>query len=63
MLSFVYYFYNLMPLSRGSSVVAYTVAMGMFMAIGREVTGKLPHGKVRTIYNSLLSYMECHVLS
>ena len=46
-LSFVYYFYNLMPLSRGSSVVAYTVAMGLFMAVGREITGKIPQGKVR----------------
>ena len=45
-LSFVYYFYNLMPLTRGSSVVAYSVALGLFMAIGREVTGKIPQGKV-----------------
>ncbi|KAI8478173.1 Tetratricopeptide repeat protein 13 [Branchiostoma belcheri] len=41
----VYYFYNLLPLSRGSSVVAYTVAMGMLMALGKEVTGKIPPGK------------------
>ncbi|XP_078672674.1 tetratricopeptide repeat protein 13-like isoform X1 [Branchiostoma floridae x Branchiostoma belcheri] len=42
----VYYFYNLLPLSRGSSVVAYTVAMGMLMALGKEVTGKIPPGKM-----------------
>ncbi|XP_073230199.1 tetratricopeptide repeat protein 13-like [Porites lutea] len=41
----VYYFFNLMPLSRGSSAVAYTVALGLFLAVGRETTGKIPQGK------------------
>ncbi|XP_064600011.1 tetratricopeptide repeat protein 13-like [Liolophura sinensis] len=45
-LSMVYYFYNLMPLSRGSSVVAYSVALGLIMSLGREVTGKIPTGKL-----------------
>uniref|UniRef100_A0A8D0G763 Tetratricopeptide repeat domain 13 n=1 Tax=Sphenodon punctatus TaxID=8508 RepID=A0A8D0G763_SPHPU len=45
-LSLVYYFYNLMPLSRGSSVVAYSVIMGALMASGEEVAGKIPKGKV-----------------
>uniref|UniRef100_A0A671PX57 Uncharacterized protein n=1 Tax=Sinocyclocheilus anshuiensis TaxID=1608454 RepID=A0A671PX57_9TELE len=36
-LSLVYYFCNLMPLSRGSSVVAYSVVMGALMASGKEV--------------------------
>ncbi|OCT77871.1 tetratricopeptide repeat protein 13 [Xenopus laevis] len=45
-LSLVYYFYNLMPLSRGSSVVAYSVIMGALMASGKEVTGKIPKGKL-----------------
>ncbi|KAG9484125.1 hypothetical protein GDO78_009828 [Eleutherodactylus coqui] len=45
-LSLVYYFYNLMPLSRGSSVVAYSVIMGALMAGGKEVSGKIPKGKV-----------------
>jgi len=44
-LSLVYYFFNLMPLSRGSSAVAYTVALGLFLAVGRETTGKIPPGK------------------
>ncbi|CAH3134240.1 unnamed protein product [Pocillopora meandrina] len=44
-LSLVYYFFNLMPLSRGSSAVAYTVALGLFLAVGRETTGKIPSGK------------------
>lgn len=37
-LSLVYYFYNLMPLTRGSSVVAYTVALGLIMSLGRQVS-------------------------
>ncbi|KAM4771707.1 tetratricopeptide repeat protein 13 isoform 1-T1 [Rhinophrynus dorsalis] len=45
-LSLVYYFYNLMPLSRGSSVVAYSVLMGALMASGKEVSGKIPKGKL-----------------
>nr|XP_006819295.1 PREDICTED: tetratricopeptide repeat protein 13-like [Saccoglossus kowalevskii] len=45
-LSLVYYFYNLMPLSRGSSVVAYSVAMGLTMAAGKEVSGKIAKGKL-----------------
>uniref|UniRef100_A0A803WFJ2 Tetratricopeptide repeat domain 13 n=1 Tax=Ficedula albicollis TaxID=59894 RepID=A0A803WFJ2_FICAL len=44
-LSLVYYFYNLMPLSRGSSVIAYSVIMGALMASGKEVSGKIPKGK------------------
>uniref|UniRef100_A0A4W3K2V6 Tetratricopeptide repeat domain 13 n=1 Tax=Callorhinchus milii TaxID=7868 RepID=A0A4W3K2V6_CALMI len=48
-LSLVYYFYNLMPLSRGSSVVAYSVIMGALMASGKEVTGKIPKGKSASI--------------
>uniref|UniRef100_A0A4W3K2W4 Tetratricopeptide repeat domain 13 n=1 Tax=Callorhinchus milii TaxID=7868 RepID=A0A4W3K2W4_CALMI len=51
-LSLVYYFYNLMPLSRGSSVVAYSVIMGALMASGKEVTGKIPKGKVSLFYDS-----------
>ena len=36
-LSLVYYFYNLTPLTRGSSVVAYAVALGLIMSLGRQV--------------------------
>ncbi|KPP73727.1 tetratricopeptide repeat protein 13-like [Scleropages formosus] len=42
----VYYFCNLMPLSRGSSVVAYSVVMGALMASGKEVIGRIPKGKL-----------------
>ncbi|XP_033625874.1 tetratricopeptide repeat protein 13-like [Asterias rubens] len=46
MLSIVYYFYNLMPLSKGSSSVAYSVAVGLILAIGKEVTGRIPKGNI-----------------
>ncbi|XP_043919624.1 tetratricopeptide repeat protein 13 [Protopterus annectens] len=45
-LSLVYYFYNLMPLSRGSSVVASSVLLGTIMASGKEVAGRIPKGKL-----------------
>ncbi|KAM9154265.1 tetratricopeptide repeat protein 13 isoform 5-T6 [Pangshura tecta] len=51
-LSLVYYFYNLMPLSRGSSVIAYSVIMGALMASGKEVAGKIPKGKLLTLSSS-----------
>ncbi|KAG7267173.1 hypothetical protein CRUP_008994, partial [Coryphaenoides rupestris] len=36
-----------MPLSRGSSVVAYSVVMGVLMASGKgEVIGRIPRGKL-----------------
>ena len=38
--------YNLMPLTRGSGVVTYSVLVGVIMALGREVTGKIPPGKL-----------------
>nr|XP_032804298.1 tetratricopeptide repeat protein 13 isoform X1 [Petromyzon marinus] len=44
MLSMVYYFYNLMPLSRGSSVVAYTILVGGLLASGKEISVKIPKG-------------------
>ncbi|KAK3506841.1 hypothetical protein QTP70_029246 [Hemibagrus guttatus] len=45
-LSLVYYFCNLMPLSRGSSIVAYSVVTGALMASGKEVVGRIPAGKL-----------------
>uniref|UniRef100_A0A6J0UFD9 Tetratricopeptide repeat protein 13 isoform X1 n=1 Tax=Pogona vitticeps TaxID=103695 RepID=A0A6J0UFD9_9SAUR len=45
-LSLAYYFYNLMPLSKGSSVVAYSIIMGALMASGKEISGKIPKGKL-----------------
>ncbi|XP_066916060.1 tetratricopeptide repeat protein 13-like [Clytia hemisphaerica] len=41
-LQLVYYFYNLLPLSRGTSAISYSVAMGMFLAIDKELTSRIP---------------------
>ncbi len=38
-----------MPLSRGTSAVAYSVLLGLILAAGREVTGNIPPGKVITM--------------
>ena len=50
----MYYFYNLMPLTRGSSVAAYSVAMGLILSLGWEVQGKIPTGKVRPFTQTYL---------
>jgi len=41
-LQLVYYFYNLLPMSRGTSSIAYSVAMGLFMAGNKEFTSNIP---------------------
>uniref|UniRef100_A0A669DGI1 Tetratricopeptide repeat domain 13 n=1 Tax=Oreochromis niloticus TaxID=8128 RepID=A0A669DGI1_ORENI len=57
-LSLVYYFCNLMPLSRGSSVVAYSVVMGALMASGKEVIGRIPKGKSLALHQPpLMTYL------
>ena len=45
-LSLVYYFLNLSPISHGSSAVAWSVAVGLIMSVGRDVTGRIGPGKV-----------------
>ncbi|XP_059156280.1 tetratricopeptide repeat protein 13-like isoform X2 [Physella acuta] len=45
-LSIVYYFYNLLPLTKGSSAVAYSVLMGLLLSVGRQVTGRIPNGRL-----------------
>ncbi|XP_064622955.1 tetratricopeptide repeat protein 13-like isoform X2 [Lineus longissimus] len=62
MLSLVYYFYNLMPLSKGSSVVAYSVALGLIMSIGKEVTGKIPQGKLVDVEAMLSGAPDAFIL-
>ena len=46
MLSMAYYLYNLMPLTRGSAAVTYSVVVGVVMSLGREITGRVPPGKL-----------------
>ncbi|XP_047137907.1 tetratricopeptide repeat protein 13 isoform X1 [Hydra vulgaris] len=44
-LKFIYYFYNLLPLSRGTSAVAYSVAVGLFLGVNKEITSFIPKEK------------------
>ncbi|GAB4849033.1 Suppressor of RPS4-RLD 1 [Ancistrocladus abbreviatus] len=41
-LRMTYYWYNFMPLSRGSAVVGFVVLLGLFLAANMEFTGSIP---------------------
>ncbi|KAK1269258.1 hypothetical protein QJS04_geneDACA006309 [Acorus gramineus] len=43
-LRMAYYWYNFMPLSRGSAAVGYVVLLGLFLAANMEVTTSIPEG-------------------
>ncbi|KAL5706914.1 Suppressor of RPS4-RLD 1 [Ranunculus cassubicifolius] len=43
-LKMTYYWYNFMPLSRGTAIVGYTVLLGLFLAANMEITQNIPQG-------------------
>ncbi|KAL7141472.1 hypothetical protein ABFS83_08G055300 [Erythranthe nasuta] len=43
-LRMTYYWYNFMPLSRGTAVIGFVVLLGLFLAANMEFTGKIPEG-------------------
>ncbi|GMH24057.1 hypothetical protein Nepgr_025900 [Nepenthes gracilis] len=43
-LRMTYYWYNFMPLSRGSAVVGFVVLLGLCLAANMEFTGSIPQG-------------------
>ncbi|KAF7828654.1 suppressor of RPS4-RLD 1-like isoform X1 [Senna tora] len=43
-LRMTYYWYNFMPLSRGSAAVGFVVMLGLFLAANMEFTGNIPQG-------------------
>ncbi|KAJ0980264.1 hypothetical protein J5N97_008519 [Dioscorea zingiberensis] len=53
-LRMAYYWYNFMPLSRGSAAVGYTVLLGLFLAANMEVTANIPTG-VQVDWEAILS--------
>uniref|UniRef100_A0A0E0Q3C1 Suppressor of RPS4-RLD 1 n=1 Tax=Oryza rufipogon TaxID=4529 RepID=A0A0E0Q3C1_ORYRU len=53
-LRMTYYWYNFMPLSRGSAVVGYVVLLGLFLAANMDVTASIPHG-VQVDWEAILS--------
>ncbi|XP_058069965.1 suppressor of RPS4-RLD 1 isoform X2 [Magnolia sinica] len=53
-LRMAYYWYNFMPLSRGSAAVGYVVLLGLFLAANMEVTESIPKG-VQVDWEAILS--------
>lgn len=53
-LRMTYYWYNFMPLSRGSAVVGFTVMLGLLLAANMEFTGNIPEG-VQVDWDAILS--------
>eukprot|EP01023_Acetabularia_acetabulum_P065506 TRINITY_DN8686_c1_g1_i1.p1 TRINITY_DN8686_c1_g1~~TRINITY_DN8686_c1_g1_i1.p1 ORF type:complete len:166 (+),score=28.76 TRINITY_DN8686_c1_g1_i1:289-786(+) len=43
-LRFVYYWYNFMPLARGSAACGYASLLGMFMALDMPISTQVPEG-------------------
>lgn len=49
-----FYWYNFMPLSRGTAVVGFVVLLGLFLAANMEFTGKIPED-VQVDWEAILS--------
>lgn len=45
-LSITFYWYNCMPLSRGSAATGYVALLGMFLAFGIQITAPIPKGEL-----------------
>jgi len=53
-LNLVFYWYNFMPLARGTAASGYVSLLGLFFAIGRPVTATIPQG-VQVDWEAILS--------
>eukprot|EP00258_Populus_trichocarpa_P044927 XP_024460946.1 suppressor of RPS4-RLD 1 isoform X1 [Populus trichocarpa] len=54
-LRMTYYWYNFMPLSRGTAVVGFTVLLGLLLAANMEFTGKIPKG-IQVDWEAILNF-------
>jgi len=45
-LTTTFYWYNFMPLSRGTAATGYVALLGMFLAVGIQITTKIPTGEL-----------------
>ncbi|KAK6237734.1 hypothetical protein QUC31_003203 [Theobroma cacao] len=54
-LRMTYYWYNFMPLSRGTAVVGFIVLLGLFLAANMEFTGNIPKG-VQVDWEAILNF-------
>lgn len=43
-LTFIFYWYNFMPLARGTAAVGYITLLGIFLAAGMPITAPIPQG-------------------
>lgn len=50
-LTYAFYWYNFMPLARGTAVVGYIVILALFLAAGMPITATIP--KVRPFFPSM----------
>ncbi|XP_021809550.1 suppressor of RPS4-RLD 1 [Prunus avium] len=54
-LRMTYYWYNFMPLSRGSAVVGFVVMLGLLLAANMEFTGSIPQG-LQVDWDAILNF-------
>lgn len=54
-LRMTYYWYNFMPLSRGSAVVGFVVLLGLCLAANMEISGSIPEG-VQVDWEAILTF-------
>lgn len=54
-LRMTYYWYNFMPLSRGSAVVGFVVMLGLLLAANMEFIGNIPQG-VQVDWDAILNF-------
>ncbi|GLT68821.1 hypothetical protein SLA2020_410190 [Shorea laevis] len=54
-LRMTYYWYNFMPLSRGTAVVGFVVLLGLFLAANMEFSGNIPKG-VQVDWEAILNF-------
>lgn len=45
-LTMAFYWYNFMPLSRGTAACGYIIIIACFLAIGKQITSKIPKGEM-----------------
>lgn len=54
-LRMTYYWYNFMPLCRGTAAVGFVVLLGLFLAANMEFTGSIPEG-VQVDWEAILNF-------
>jgi hypothetical protein len=58
-LHYVYYWYNFMPLARGSAAVGYTTILCLFWALGMPISANIPKD-YQTDWEAILCRVRLH---